>query len=153
MLQLHQLIPPLTIHASNGRTVRAWDFKQKKSLIIAFLHADCPGCEGFLRSLTAANSLWKANDTVILAATLAQPSRNLSDAQTDSIIVGVDPTGRAAIAYVGKDSPGATDLLKLGVFAIDRYGELTAIWNVAANHKFPAPTEISSILQQAEFTS
>jgi peroxiredoxin len=144
------MIPPLTLHASNGRTIRAWDFKQKKNLIIAFLHADCPDCEAFLRTMSAANSLWKVNDVVILAATLAQPSRNLSDLQSDSIIVGVDPTGRAAIAYLGKESLGATDLLKLGVFAIDRYGELTARWDVSSNHNFPEAAAIASILEQSD---
>jgi len=144
------MIPPLTLHSTNGRTIRAWDFKQKKNLIIAFLHSDCRDCEAFLRNLSAANSLWKANDAVILAATLAQPSRNLSDAQTDSIIVGIDPTARAAIAYIGKDSPGATDLLKLGVFAADRYSELIARWDIPANHNFPEAAAIASILEQTD---
>jgi peroxiredoxin len=150
MLQPGQMIPPLTLHPTNGRTIRTWDFKQKKNVVIAFLHADCPDCEAFVRSLSAANSLWKANDAVILAATLAQPSRNLSDLQTDSIIVGLDPTGRAAIAYAGKESLGATELIKLGVFAADRYGELAAKWDISANHNFPDPSAIASILEQSD---
>jgi hypothetical protein len=34
MLRTRQLIPPLTIQTPDGRTVRAWDFKQKRNLVL-----------------------------------------------------------------------------------------------------------------------
>ena len=36
MLTLRQLIPPLTARTAAGDTVRAWDYKQKRNLAIAF---------------------------------------------------------------------------------------------------------------------
>jgi AhpC/TSA family protein len=152
MLQLHQLIPPLTIHAADGRTVRAWDFKQKKNLVIVFLHNDCPRCEEFLRQLSANASLWKENEAVVLAAVLAQPSRVLTDLLHESVIVGVDPSGRAAAAYLGKDALAPTGLANLGIFQTDRYGELAASWNVTSDHKFPIVADIAASLELTEMS-
>jgi peroxiredoxin len=152
MLPLRQLIPPLTLHAADGRTVRAWDFKQKKNLVIAFLHHECPRCEEFLRQLSANASLWKENEAVVLAAVLAQPSRALTDSLSESVIVGVDPSGRAATAYLGKDALAPAGLAKLGVFQTDRYGELAAIWNVTSDHKFPNVAEIAASLELTEMS-
>jgi len=152
MLQLRQLIPPLTLHASNGRTVRAWDFKQKKNLVIAFLHNECPRCEEFLRQLSANASLWKENEAVVLTAVLAQPSRARTDSLDESVIVGVDFSGRAAIAYLGKDSLSPAGLAQLGVFQTDRFGELAAIWNVTSDHKFPNVAEIAASLELTEMS-
>jgi peroxiredoxin len=152
MLQIRQMIPPLTLHASNGRTVRAWDFKQKKNLIIAFLHNDCPRCEEFFRQLSANASLWKENDAVVLAVALAQPSRALIDALNESVIVGVDHSGRAAIGYLGKEALAPTGLANLGVFQTDRYGELAAIWNVTRDHNFPNAADIVASLELTEMS-
>ncbi len=152
MLPLRQLIPPLTLHASNGQTVRAWDFKQKKNLIIVFLHNECPRCEEFLRQLSANASLWKENEAVVLAAVLAQPSRVLIDSLHESVIVGVDSSGRAAIAYLGKHSLSPAGLAQLGVFQTDRYGELAAIWNVTSDHNFPDVADIAASLELTEMS-
>ena len=47
MLKVRQMIPPVTTRAADGRVVQAWDYKQKRSLLIAFLHAECTECEAF----------------------------------------------------------------------------------------------------------
>ena len=47
MLRTGRLIPPLTLRTPDGRVVRAWDFEQKKNLVIAFLDAECAPCEDF----------------------------------------------------------------------------------------------------------
>lgn len=152
MLRLRQLIPPLTLHAPNGRTVCAWDFKQKKNLVVAFLHHECPRCEEFLRQLSANASLWKENEAVVLAAVLAQPSRALTDSLHESVIVGVDPSGRAAIAYLGKEALAPTGLATLGIFQTDRYGELAASWNVTSDHNFPNVADIAASLARTEMS-
>ena len=64
MLHTRQLIPPLTLHAPDGRTLRAWDFKQKKNLVIAFLDADCISCEEFVRRLAARASDLREKEAV-----------------------------------------------------------------------------------------
>ena len=152
MLQLRQLIPPLTLHATDGRTVRVWDFKQKKNLVIAFLHNECPSCEGFLRQLSANTSLWKENEAVVLAAVLAQPPRAVTDSLSELVIAGVDPSGRAATAYLGKDALAPTGLATLGIFQTDRYGELAATWNVTSDHNFPNVADIAASLALTEMS-
>ncbi|HZS71689.1 MAG TPA: hypothetical protein VFA13_07620 [Candidatus Acidoferrum sp.] len=48
MLQVRQMIAPLTVRSRYGQRVHAWDFKQKQNLVIAFLDADCESCARFI---------------------------------------------------------------------------------------------------------
>ena len=123
MLRTREIIPPLTLHALDGRTVRAWDFKQKKNLVILFLHAGCASCEDYLRRIAADSAAWKENNAVVLVALPGSPSRAATDFLPDNIIVGLDPSGRAANAYVGRDTLAPAGDARLGVFVTDRYGE------------------------------
>ena len=75
MLRNRQLVPPLTIHTPDGRTVRAWDYKQKKNLVIAFLDTDCAPCEEFLRALVASAAALREKEAVALIVFLEQPAR------------------------------------------------------------------------------
>jgi len=43
----------VTARTAEGRIVRAWDYKQKRNLVIAFLHSDCPRCVEWLAQLAA----------------------------------------------------------------------------------------------------
>ena len=144
MLPLRQIIPPLTLHIADGRTIHAWDFKQKKNLLIAFLHDDCPLCEDFLRQLSAAAPLWKENETVILAALFAPPPRALTDSLDASVIVGVDRNGQSTAAYLGKHALSAGRASVPAVFQTDRYGELAAQWQITRDHSFPPISEIAA---------
>jgi AhpC/TSA family protein len=147
MLPLRQLIPPLTLRAPDGRTVRAWDFKQKKNLLIAFLHADCAPCEQFLRALAAESAAWKESDAVVLAAFLESPSRSLVDSLPPAIVLGVDVTGHAATAFLGRDANAPAGIARLGIFLTDRYGELAAQWEIGARHAFP---DVATLRAQIE---
>ena len=40
VLRTREIIPPVTGRTADGAVVRAWDYKQKRNLVIAFLHAD-----------------------------------------------------------------------------------------------------------------
>lgn len=144
MLLLRQIIPPLTLHLADGRTIRAWDFKQKKNLVIAFLHDDCPPCEDFLHNLSAAAPLWKENDTVVLAAFLSQPSHAITDALDASVILGVDRNGQSTAAYLGKDALSPSRVSSPAIFQTDRYGELAAQWQITRDHNFPPISEIAT---------
>jgi peroxiredoxin len=149
MLRTRQLIPPLTLHAPNGRTLRAWDFKQKKKLVIAFLDADCISCEEFLRRLAARASELREKEAVVLVALLEPPSQRISDSLPEEIHAGSDMPGRAARAYLGEDAFSSSGLVRQGVFVADRYGELFAEW-VIAKHEFPGAEEIFGWLDQIE---
>lgn len=152
MLPPCQIIPPLTLHAADGRTIHAWDFKQKKNLVIVFLHDDCSRCEEFLRQLSVAAPLWKENETVILASVFAPPSRALTDSLDGSVIVGVDRTGQSAAAYLGKNALSPYGLITPAIFQTDRYGELTTQWEIKNDHNFPSIAKLSAQAAHSEMT-
>lgn len=149
MLRTRQLIPPLSMHTSDGRTVHAWDFKQKKNLVIAFLDADCAMCQDFLRGLTARAADLREKDAIALVVYLALPPPALADSLPKEIIAGCDMPGNGARAFLGDEAFSARGLVRGGVFVTDRYGELFAQWTLAA-HKFPALEEIFSTLDQVQ---
>lgn len=150
MLRTREIIPPLTVHALDGRTIRAWDFKQKKNLVILFLHEGCSSCEEYLRQLGAEGATWKSTGAIVLAAFLSSPSRALAESLPDSVIVGVEASGRAANAYLGRDLLAPAGDSRLGVFVADRYGELFAQWEVGTGHNFPSVATIAAQLEQME---
>ena len=126
MLTLRQLIPPLTARTATGDTVRAWDYKQKKSLLIAFLHADCPLCQAFVARLASRNAEFVERDSAALLVSLEPPRWGVQ--ATPQVVVVSDTNGRAAQDYLGTDAFGPMGLARVGLFIADRYGELFAQW-------------------------
>ncbi len=149
MLSNRQLVPPLTIHTPDGRTVRAWDYKQKKNLVIAFLDTDCAPCEEFLRALVASAAALREKDAVALIVFLEQPAYRVTDSLPTGIIVGTDMPGNSARAFLGEDAFASRGFVRGGVFVTDRYGELFAQW-IIDRHKFPAIAEIFAALDHVE---
>jgi AhpC/TSA family len=149
VLPNRQLIPPLTIHAPDGRTVRAWDYKQKKNLVIAFLDANCEPCEEFLFALIASATALREKDALALLVFLEQPARWLTDSLPAEIIVGSDIPGRSARAFLGDDAFASGGFVRGGVFVTDRYGELFAQWTIE-RHTFPAISHIRSALDHVQ---
>jgi hypothetical protein len=149
MLPLRQLIPPLTMRLPDGRITRAWDFKQKKSLVIAFLDADCESCAEFLQRIAAQSVELRENDGVVLAPFLAAPPRILTDRLPEGVFAGTDSSGRAVRAFLGGGALSPRGLANPAVFVADRYGEMAAQWHVAS-HIFPAVGEILTCLHQLE---
>jgi hypothetical protein len=145
MLRARQIIPPLSLHTPVGSTVRAWDFKQKKNLVIAFLDLDCAPCEEFFRALAARAAELRKKEAVALVAFLSPPPERLTHSLVEEIIAGADISGRGARAYLGEDAFASRGLARTGVFVADRYGELIAQW-VSPGHKFPQIEEILSWL-------
>src|ERR1700730_12740015 len=111
MLRMRQLIPPLSVHTPDGRTIRAWGFKQKKNLVIAFLDADCASCADFLRQLAARAAELREKETVALAVFLAPPPATLTDSLPKEIDAGCDMPGHGARAYLGDDAFSAPGLV------------------------------------------
>ena len=149
MLRTRTLIPPLSIRLPDGRVARAWDFKQKKSLVIAFLDADCAECEEFLRQLAAHSSELRAKDAVALVALLEAPSPRLTQSLPAEILFGCDMSGHAARAFLGDDALGSRGLAQHGIFVTDRYGELFAQWT-SRWHDFPTAADILKWIDSAE---
>jgi hypothetical protein len=149
VLRIRQLVPPLTIHTPEGRTLRAWDYKQKNNLVIAFLDTDCAPCEEFLRALVASAAALRATNAIALVVFLEQPARRLTDSLPPGIILGADMPGNSARAFLGEDAFASRGFVRGGVFVADRYGELFAQW-VIERHKFPAIAEILKPLDLVE---
>src|SRR4029077_19460763 len=101
MPQTRQLIPPLSVHAPDRRTIRAWDFKQKKNLVIAFLDTDCELCADFLRKLAGRAADLREKKTVALAVFLTPPPAARTDSLPKEIVAGCDMSGYGARAYLG----------------------------------------------------
>ena len=152
MLRNRQLVPPLTIHTPDVRAVRAWDYKQKKNLVIVFLDTECAPCEEFLRALVASAAVLREKDAVALVVSLEQPSRRITDSPPPEIIVGADMPGNSARAFLGEDAFASHGFVRGGVFVTDRYGELFAQWTID-RHKFPAVAEILAALDYVEMAS
>jgi peroxiredoxin len=149
MLRIQQLIPPLSIHTPDGRTARAWDYKQKKNLVIAFLDLECAVCAEFLRKLAARAAELREKEAVVLIVFPQQPSRQITDSLSAEIIAGSDTPGRAAREFLGDDAFSARGFVRGGVFVTDRYGELSAQWPIE-RHEFPEIDEIMRALDYVQ---
>jgi len=150
MLPLRQLLPPLTLRTTAGSVVRAWDFKQKKNLVIAFLHAGCARCEEYVRCLADGAAELAERNAVALVVLAEAPSGALAEALPPAILLGAELSGRAARAYLGEEAISSNGRERVGVFVADRYGELFAQWVAASEEGLPAFAELRRRLTQIE---
>lgn len=151
MLRTREVIPPLTIHTPEGRTVRAWDFKQKRNLVIVFLDSACEACDDFLRRLSERADELHEKETVALVVFLESPPALVTDILPRGIIAGADFPGFAARAFLGSDALSSDGLGRRGVFITDRYGEIFTQWTISG-HEFPSTGEIIGWLDQIEIS-
>lgn len=149
MLHTRQLIPPLTLTDAQGRAVRAWDFKQSKNLVIAFLDADCTVCDRLVGELAGHVAELEEKEAVVLLAFPRKPALSLTASLPPGFVAGVDIGGRGAQAFLGADaSPGQQPRLR-AVFVTDRYGEVSSKW-IFEGHQFPAISAVLSALDLVE---
>lgn len=150
MLKTRQLIPPLTARTAAGQTIRAWDYKQKKNLVIAFLHSGCRGCEAFLEKLAARAADLTEREALALVvfaeATYVRASENLPA----QVLLAADMGGRSQRAYMGEEAFGAAGQERVGVFVADRYGELYAQWIARNEDGLPGVSELLEWLGQIQ---
>jgi peroxiredoxin len=148
MLKSRQIIPPLTARTADGRVVQAWDFKQKYSLAVVFLHAGCRRCADYLERLRESAAELKEREAVALVIFSETPAaRKNFPAQ---IVVAADVSGKSQRAFLGEDAFGPSGQALLGVFVTDRYGELRAQWSGPHEDALPQPGEILECLNQIQ---
>jgi peroxiredoxin len=147
MLPLRQLLPPLTLRTTGGSVVRAWDYRQKKNLVIAFLHAGCARCEEYAGRLEDGAAELAERNAVALVVLPEAASGTFAKALPPAILLGAELSGRAARAYLGEEASG---LERVGVFVADRYGELFAQWVAASEEGLPVFAELRQRLTQIE---
>jgi hypothetical protein len=152
VLRTRQLIPPLTARTPAGQTIRAWDFKQKKNLVVVFLDAAHPETEEFIQRLMARTAEIAEQEAIALVVFSGNPPVMLPTHLPAEIIVATDMSGRAARAYLGEDAFGVSGQQRSGAFVADRYGDLHAQWVVSASAggALPGIGEILSYLRQIE---
>ncbi len=146
MLRVRQLIPPLTARAAAGRVVQAWDFKQKHSLAIVFLHAGCRPCADYLERWRENAAELKEREAVALVifSETPLPHENFPA----QIVVAADVSGKSQRAFLGEDAFGPAGQFRVGVLVTDRYGELRAQWSGSHEDALPQPGEILEWLSQ-----
>jgi len=144
------LIPPLSARTLAGQMIRAWDFKQRKNLIVAFLDAVHPGSEDFLERLAAHAAEIAEREAVALIVFSEEPPATLLAHLPAEILVATDMSGRAARAYLGEDALAPSGQQRMGMFVADRYGELYAQWIIPAGGVLPGAGEVLSSLRQVE---
>lgn len=149
-LRLRYQIPALTLRTSDGRSVSAWDFKQKRNRVIALLRADSPKSWDFVQQLVAHAADWKEKETVGLVVFRNVPRMGLPGALPPEVIAGTDTTGSSIARYLGEEALGPGGLERQGIFVADRYGELYAKWIVEKDDEMPAISEILKALEQIE---
>jgi len=147
MLPLRQLIPPITARTAVGQVLRSWEYKQRRNLVIVFLHPGCGPCEDYLRKLAARAGELQENDAVALIVFPESPPAALGEVPAP-IRLGADASGRSHRAYLGSDAFGPAGLDRLGVFVADRYGELFAESTAREATELPELSEIFNALFQ-----
>ncbi len=151
---MRQIIPPLTARSTAGQAVRAWDFKQKKNLVIAFLHANCPRCNAFLGKLAVRAAELAEREAVALMVYAETPAAALAGENLPAqVLVAVDMSGRSLRAYLGEEVFGPGGLERVGVFIADRYGELYAQWIAREEDGLPGVAELLEGLGQIQVAS
>lgn len=131
MLQVRQMIPSVTARAADGRVVQAWDYKQKRSLLIAFLHAECAECEAFVARVVREAARLAELEATALVVLPEPPPAGLADGLPAHIVLAADVSGRSQRTFLGKealDTSRQARVASIGVFVADRYGELVAQW-------------------------
>jgi hypothetical protein len=147
-LRVRQLIPPLTLRLRDGNVIHAWDFKQKKNLVIVFLDAGCSRCETFIRDLANCTADLSEKETVVLSAFPREPQQSLRDVVSDPLFAG-EANPRDLRAFLGENVFPRERLSCRGVFVTDRYGEIAGLW-ITHEHEFPGMGQILSMLNTDE---
>ena len=144
-LLLRQVIPPLTARTAEGKTVRAWDYKQKRPLVIAFLHSDCPLCAGWLEQFAASAAELAEREAIALVIYAETPPRKAAE-MAPPLIAASDSAGHSHRAFLGREAFGPAGLDRVGAFVTDRYGELYGQWIGLDAGELPNRNEILDTL-------
>lgn len=101
-LRIYEPVPLLTLPSSQGREVKLWDYKMRKSLVILFYHGgECSLCRERLKMFAENYGELVKLETEILAISSdgSDKNRNLSaDLDIPSPLLA-DPEGRVIEKY------------------------------------------------------
>jgi peroxiredoxin len=149
MLQVRQMIAPLTVRSRYGDRVHAWDFKHKQNLVIAFLDADCESCTRFIQQMGARVACLRDKNARALLVFAKAPREVPDGALPEEFIAGVDENGHGVEAFLGAGALVGPTLKRRGVFVTDQYGEIADLW-ITHEHGFPDLDEVFGALNRVE---
>ncbi|HWO71137.1 MAG TPA: hypothetical protein VNP94_10355 [Actinomycetota bacterium] len=134
LLEPGAVVPDVRFVDPAGREVSLWDFRQRRAVVLAFLHDGCGACGRFARELAAAEPEIGWAGGVVRAVTDGRPEPSLPAL--------LDPGGGARRRLLATEEPA--------VLVIDRYGAAWASWE-APGHAFPEPAEIAASVRHEAF--
>lgn len=150
MLKPRQMIPAVMARGMDGCAVRAWDYKQKKNVVVVFLRAEEFESRAYVDRLAGAAEELQEKQAQVLVVFDVRPGEEMGIGLPEGILLASDVSGRAQQAYLGEDVFGPRGLGSVGVFVADRFGELSTCWVKARAAELPGVREVLSVLQQIE---
>jgi hypothetical protein len=136
-LEKDRIVPgtPMTV-ASSGAEVSIWDFRQRFSLAVCFLHDRCEPCAGYARNLADLEGDLREVDARAIVV--------LSESGILDLPVWVDGHARARRRFLGP-------AFQLPVILIvDRYGAALRSFP-SRGHAFPTAEEVVATLRHIAF--
>ncbi len=126
-------LPGFALHSAAGATVRLWDFKQRRPLLITLMHgADCPACRAWLAVLARERArLDEARAAVLVLAPEPVERLRALQAELDLPFTLLARDARATAAYLPAPGTG------VALYAADRYGECVGAWQAADADALP----------------
>ncbi|HWB71099.1 MAG TPA: redoxin domain-containing protein [Egibacteraceae bacterium] len=133
VLEFDRVVPGVALRErSTGAQVSPTDFRQRRALVLCFLHADCEPCRDFAAGLADLADGIRSADAEVRAV--------LPEEQPAPLPVWVDADGRARRRLLGSDGQLPVVLI------LDRYAAAQQS-HPAADHDFPDPGAILSTLR------
>lgn len=126
-------LPGFALPSAAGTTVRLWDFKQRRPLLIALTHgADCPTCRAWLAALARERARLEEAQAAVLVL-VPEPVERLRtlQAELDLPFTLLARDARATAAYLPAPDTG------VALYAADRYGECVGGWHAADADALP----------------
>lgn len=134
VLEAGAVVPDVRLVDPAGGEVALSSFRQRRALVLAFLHDACDACRRYARDLAAAEPEIGWAGGVVRAVTDRDPDPSLPAL--------LDPGGRARGRLLATGEPA--------VLVIDRYGAAWAAWP-APDHAFPEPAEVAASVRHEAF--
>jgi hypothetical protein len=122
--------------ASSGAEVSMWDFRQRFSVAVCFLHDRCEPCAGYARKLADLEGDLREVDARAIVV--------LSEPGVLALPVWVDGRARARQRLLGRAAELPVILI------VDRYGAALRSFP-SRGHAFPLPEEVVATLRHLAF--
>lgn len=150
-------LPAFTLEGAGGRSIRLWDYKQRRPVLLAFLHAgDCVCCRSWLHALAERQPLLDELRVVTLVV-VPEPVERLDAAQTElgsSMLLLSDADGAVAARYVPDASAAAATEGRgrgpMALYAADRYLHCLGRWFASDGETLP---ELDEPLDEIAFAA